>query len=336
MYFKDLLRYRQAWLGVALLWIILFHWNLETAGLLNHLKSIGYGGADICLFASGIGCFYSLTSESDIGNFIKRRLKRLMPTYCIFIVFWLAFKFVTGKFSVQMALGNILALQHFSDHTLSFNWYISAVLLFYLFAPYFKIIIDRSSTFSKYLFLAFLFACSIPFWKVHAHIVMVSRLPIFYMGMLFADVCQKDKKILSKHIVGATAMFLIGLLVLLSSYAIAPQLMWSHGLYWYPFILIAPPLCMAISYVLSRIERIRILKPIITFLSLCGNYSFELYLVHIGLLSLIPVFIENYNLSNISDLVWVAGIIPLVVGCYLLRSLTSFFNRLYQKTRYHF
>lgn len=230
-----------------------------------------------------------------------------------------------------MALGNILALQHFSDHTLSFNWYISAVLLFYLFAPYFKIIIDRSSTFSKYLFLAFLFACSIPFWKVHAHIVMVSRLPIFYMGMLFADVCQKDKTILSKHIVGATAMFVIGLLVLLSSYAIAPQLMWSHGLYWYPFIVITPPLCMAISYVLFHIEKIRILNPIINFLFTCGNYSFELYLVHIGFLSLIPIIIERFNLSHISDFIWIAGVIPLIIGCRTLRGLTLCFNRLCSK-----
>lgn len=330
MYFKDLLRYRQAWLGFALLWIILLHWPLDL-GFFNHLTSIGYGGADICFFASGIGCFYSLNSDPDIGKFIKRRLTRLLPTYCIFIIFWLAFKYATGSFSIQMALGNILALQHFSDHTHEFNWYISAVLLFYLFAPYFKIVVDRSTTFLKYLFLVFLFVCSIPFWTVYPHIIMVSRLPIFYIGMLFADMCQKDTKILRKHIVGATAMFVIGLLVLFSFYIKAPQLMWSHGLYWYPFIMITPPLCMAISYVLFHIEKIRILNPIITFLSLCGNYSFELYLVHIGFLSLIPIIIERFNLSHISDFIWIAGVIPLIIGCRALRGLTLCFNRLCSK-----
>jgi lauroyl/myristoyl acyltransferase len=39
MYLKDLLRYRKVWLGVALIWIILFHLPLDfgSAGCFTSL-----------------------------------------------------------------------------------------------------------------------------------------------------------------------------------------------------------------------------------------------------------------------------------------------------------
>ena len=85
MYAKDLLRYRRVWLGIALIWVILFHCPLDF-GLLSYFRAIGYGGVDICLFTSGIGCFYSLSSDSDVVGFMKRRVKKLMPTYIVFIL----------------------------------------------------------------------------------------------------------------------------------------------------------------------------------------------------------------------------------------------------------
>lgn len=333
MYFKDLLRYRQAWLGAALLWVMLYHIPIDM-GSIRYLKAMGYGGVDICFFASGLGCYYSLTSDSDIGNFMKRRLKRLMPTYVIFMIGWLALQYASGNFGIQMAVGNLLALQHFSGHPNSFNWYVGAVLLFYFFAPYFKVIVDRSSPRGKYLFPLFLIVCSVPFWKADIHIITASRLPVFYTGMLFAEICQQSKRISGRHVFGAMLSFVVGMLSLALFFAWFPQYRWSHGIYWYPFILITPPLCMAISYVLIRVEKFKFAKPIVSFLSLCGDYSFELYLVHILLLTLIPCLIERLNLANVRYFVWLAGIIPLIAGCFILRRLTNLFNRLCQRMQH--
>ena len=332
MYYKDLLRHRQAWLGAALLWIILFHLPIGV-GPLGYPKAIGYGGVDICFFASGIGCYYSLTSDSDIGNFMKRRLKRLMPTYSIFIIGWLATKYISGEFDIQMALGNLLALQHFSGHANSFNWYIGAALLFYFFAPYFKMVVDRSSPVCKYLFPFFLFLCSVPFWQADIQIITVSRLPIFYIGMLFANMCQQSKRISAPHVFYAVLSFIVGMLSLRIFFKCFPQHLWSYGLYWYPFIFITPPLCMAISYLLILMERLNFTRPVVSFLSLCGEYSFELYLIHILLISLISDLIKQLNLTNFGDFIWIAGIVPLFAGCFILRRLTLLFNRLHQRIR---
>jgi peptidoglycan/LPS O-acetylase OafA/YrhL len=230
MYFKDLLRFRQAWLGLALLWIVLFHLPLDL-GALNLPKLVGYGGVDICFFASGIGCFYSLNADSNIGNFMKRRLRRLAPTYIVFIVIWLSYQYVTGNFNFQMAIGNLFALQNFTGLGDEFNWYISAIFLFYILAPYFVAIVKQASHIHKIMFLLFLIACSIPFWNANTYIITITRLPIFYIGMLFADMCKKDMQITSMHVVCLVAGFILGVVSLGTVYFLLPQYWWSHGLY---------------------------------------------------------------------------------------------------------
>lgn len=332
MYFKDSLRYRQVWLGFALIWIIMFHWPLNLPPL-PFLRRYGYGGVDICIFASGIGCFYSLCSESNILAFLKRRLKRLIPTYLIFIIAWLIYQILADNFSFQMALGNILAVQNFTGLDSDFNWYISAILLFYILAPYFKAIVDQASPAQKALFLLFLLVFSIPFWRAHTYIITVTRLPLFFIGMLFADLCKKDVRISNKHIAGMIVAFIFGAISLVTVHSLAPQYLWSHGLYWYPFILITPPLCIAISRIAMVLEKAKVTKPLISFLSLCGNYSFELYLVHILLTLCISAFIRLFKLSHISNVIWGAGTVLIVVGCFMLRRFTVLVTNLFNAYR---
>ena len=73
-----------------MLWILLFHIPMELPGAgLRLFRQLGYGGVDLCLFASGVGCFYSLSKDPDAGRFLGRRLWRLGPVYLIFMLFWL-------------------------------------------------------------------------------------------------------------------------------------------------------------------------------------------------------------------------------------------------------
>ena len=330
MYYKDFLRYRKPWLGVALLWIILYHLPLNL-GFFTFPQSIGYGGVDICFFASGIGCFYSLSSDSDVFNFMKRRLKRLAPTYLIFMAIWLSFQYIWGNFDFQMAIGNIFALQHFTGKENSFNWYISAIFLFYLLAPYFKAIAEQKSIVPKIVFLTFLLVCTIPFWNTDTYAIIFIRFPIFYLGMLFADLCKKDRIIDKKAIVILAVSFVAGLGSLLFAFVFAEQYLWSYGLYWYPFILITPPLCLAISYACMLLEKCKATSIFIRFLSLCGDYSFELYLVHILMFAIIPNVMAFFNNPDIWYVVWGIGFVCIPIGCYFIRYLSGLLQRLIAK-----
>lgn len=330
MYYKDLLRYRQAWLGVAMLWIIMFHCPVNW-GTLGFTAAIGYGGVDICFFASGIGCFYSLSSDSNVLNFMKRRMKRLAPTYLVFIVVWLLYQYAIGQLRRRMIIGNLLAIQSLTAQGHYFNWYISAILLFYLFAPYIKELTVRTGIVGKLAFFVYLMALSVAFWRSATFLVMVTRLPVFFMGMVFADMCQKNMRITGKHIAALTLSFILGIVSIRFFFSHMPGYLDEFGFYWYPFILIAPPLCVAISYIAMLLEKTKLTKLILSFLQLCGGYSFEIYLLHILLISCITDYMNAQGLAGVSNLVWIAGGVLLAVSCFLLRRSASLLMAFTQK-----
>ena len=93
MELKRIFKHRNFWVGVAMVWIVFFHSAVMVSWVpLNVFKDLGYAGVDICLFASGIGCYYSLEKDPDILRFLKRRATRLAPVYYCFIIPWLIYK----------------------------------------------------------------------------------------------------------------------------------------------------------------------------------------------------------------------------------------------------
>lgn len=336
MYLKDLLKYRNVWLGFAMVWIVLFHTNFEgEIGILNSLRSMGYGGVDICLFASGIGCYYSLSANNDAVKFLKRRLIRIMPTYLIFIVIWLIYKIIVDEFGIFMAIGNLFAVQEFTSLGNSFNWYISAILLFYILTPYLKSLVDKLSFSLNILFIVMLVILSLSFWCSDTYIVTVARLPIFYLGIFTGKECFIDKKIKRVHVLLLLVSFVVGVWILHVFFNCYGALLWSHGLYWYPFILITPPLCVGISYFSMFVEKVKICSFFVKLIAFIGKHSFEVYLVHI---LLIEIIFELIPLSSDNMIVWIwlAGLVCLVFGCYLLVQLTGLCNCVFAKFKKKF
>ena len=146
--------------------------------------------------------------------------------------------------------------------------------------------------------------------------------------MLFADICEKGTLIDKRGIITLTIAFIFGLGSLLFAFLFANQYLWSCGLYWYPFILITPPLCLAISYISMILEKAKATSRIVGFLSLCGNYSFELYLLHILMFAIIPKVISYFNHSTVHYFIWAIGFACIPIGCFILRRLTALFNHI--------
>ena len=151
--------------------------------------------------------------------------------------------------------------------------------------------------------------------------------------MIFADMCKKNMQISSRYVVCLVAAFILGVVFLGAVYFLFPQYLWSHGLHWYPFIVITPPLCIGLSYILMRVERIKVIKPVVSFFLLCGDYSFEIYLVHILLISCISTVISVFDLSRCSYLIFAASSILLFACCFILRRFTTLVNGFFHK--YH-
>ena len=263
-----------------------------------------------------------------------RRLRKLAPTYFVFIFLWLIFKALLHSFSLQMAIGNILGIQNLTGLGQDFNWYISALIVFYILAPYLKITVDRLSPWGHLLFLLFLLILSTAFWGANTYIISVARLPVFYLGMIFAQTSCHNTQINKKGLAIMGMQCFSGFFLLLMAYQFAPHLLWSHGLHWYPFILITPPLCVALSLLSQSCKNIKGISLVPTTLSLIGNYSFEIYLLHIPLFQVLPLIIAQYGLQNYSWLVWTIGVVALVIGCRVLRFISQYFASLIRRARF--
>lgn len=318
---KDFLKYRSVWLGLAMIGIVWYHSEYEfSLPYINALKSFVYGGVDICFFASGIGCYFSLAKDPDPYRFLKRRFSRIFPMYLCFMALWIPFMALTDEMSIGVALGNLFAVQSFTGLGGDFNWYICATLLFYIFAPYFKNAVDQAkSVWGSILLLAALLLISVPFWNSSAYIIFMTRLPIFFVGILFGKRCFDGKAFSVRSIIVyilVAAVSLFALDACLDYFrSTNPGYLWYYGLYWYPFLLITPGLCIGISLVMVLLERWKVGRWLVQVLAKIGDYSYEVCLMHI----LVFDVLEYMHLYNYRPKVFCFSIFCMVAGCVALR-----------------
>ena len=119
---------RPVMMGLAALWIVLFHSyrldffqspllsGLHLVGILNRLKETGNCGVDIFLFLSGLGLVFSWTrlrekSAHPVREFYRRRISRVLPSVLIVSVLYYGF---IGTGSVSDWMGKIFLYGHFS------------------------------------------------------------------------------------------------------------------------------------------------------------------------------------------------------------------------------
>lgn len=313
-------QYRNVWLGISMILIALFHSGFSfSSGLFRFIKEIGYCGVEICLFASGIGCYYSLEKDADPLRFLKRRAKRLYPVYLCFILAWLVYKTLVGSVSLSVVIGNLLGVQSLISWEHHFNWYISCLLVFYILAPYMKQITDackRGLADLSVLLIFILFG--VPFWNYNHFIVIAARLPIFYLGMVYAKHAVAGRSIGKRGWVMHSLSALAGSITLFLFIRFCPEKISSHGLCWYPFLLIAPGMCMLFSLLASVFENHAATKWINRLLSTIGIYSFEVYLVHDFLYETLMIPISRRLSAIPNNLLWLCTIPVVCLGVFLL------------------
>lgn len=321
MELKEIFKYRNIWMAIAIIMIVFFHLDfISTNIIIKYIKSIGYGGVDIFLFASGIGCYYSLQKSPDISTFIKKRILKIIPTYWCFLIFYFIFKFTTDGIPLSAIIGNIFCVQSLIGLGNDFNWYMSAMWIFYFLSPYFVKIANKINSWKKVILITILFIIfSFAFWNTENLIIIITRFPIFFIGMYIAKKSTEKKKTINKkEIMLLTFLMVLGFSMLSYFKYFIPSKLWSHGLHWYPFILITPGLCFIISYISKAIEKYNIGAIILKFLGFIGKYTFEIYLVHILMNSIIEKLVnKNGNIKCVFVLLWT------ILGCIILRQLTK-------------
>lgn len=336
MRINNIIKYRSVWMGLAIIWIVTYHSSLIISNsLLSFIKKIGYGGVDIFIFASGIGCYYSLNKNYDINEFIKRRFKKLMPTYWCFLIYFIMFKVMSSHMPISAIIGNVLCIQSFTTRGNSFNWYICAIWLFYLLAPYLYNYTNKiKSNIGFFIFVFILILFSVPFFKAFDLLMMITRLPLFFIGMYVAkSSSQKDYILSKKSIIISIILLIIGIITLKIFYLKYPYYLRNYGMYWYPYILITPGLCIVISLICYLIDNKIIGKYIVKFLNFVGSNTFELYLTHILVFMIVKYMRAKKIIELNNNKLWVIAIIVSIIAAVALKYFTKLLVYLYEKIK---
>ena len=161
-------QYRSELMGLAILWVVWFHSSVQLnffhIGIINSsfslIKGVGYGGVDIFLLVSGMGIYNSL-EKNDVSQYIKNRIRRITPVWWSYLIICivLGYFFFEIHFSKLEILGFATFTGFWLDMPNQGNWYVYAIILFYLVSPVFYSLIKNSK--NKLLMTIFLIAVAL-------------------------------------------------------------------------------------------------------------------------------------------------------------------------------
>ena len=185
----NISRYRGELMGIAMIFIFLFHVALPRYNMFFGLRRIGNIGVDMFLFLSGVGLWFSWMKHPSVKRFFKRRYLRVYPAWLIISCLYYIPHFHGHSFSAWINLiGEVTINWGFWLHGELTFWYIPAMMMLYLFAPSYIQLIRRHPVY-RWLPVVMILWCILvqyvsPIHNAVGHIeIFWSRVPIFFIGI---------------------------------------------------------------------------------------------------------------------------------------------------------
>lgn len=284
---ENISRYRGELMGVAILFVILFHVGLPRDDAFFGLKRMGNIGVEIFLFLSGMGLWFSWTKKPSLRQFYLRRFLRIYPTWLLVACLYYIPDYLNLELTRHHGQSvNIIDL--IGDITINWDfwlqdeltfWYIPAIMFFYLISPFYMRLITKHPIY-RWLPVIMIMWCVIiqyvtPIHEAVGHLeIFWSRVPIFFLGINIAASVKR------KQTMEGEAVWMIGLIFVmaLASCVFLEQV--KHGLF--PLFLermLYIPLAITTIILLSLVF-IYLPEPFKKTLRLFGVLSLELYLIH--------------------------------------------------------
>ncbi len=217
----GVLNQRYFFMGIAMISVVLYHayCAVPQLGVLSLFKR-GYIGVDIFLFFSGLECAISFSRNSFV-QYIKNRIKRIMPLYWIWAIVHLIGFCIIAQYAPKIIdiIGLFTALSYYGLGEIRANWYLSALLSLYLLLPIFFYVARWSKFFfplSCYVGAYVTIRYFHPVWYYDA---FISRIPIFILGICMASLYLDNRRLPQWAICASVCMCFAGFYLLLVNYA---------------------------------------------------------------------------------------------------------------------
>lgn len=278
---KKISEYRSQLMGIAIIMVVIYHSNFQiNIPILASCKRTLYSGVDIFMFVSGLGIYYSLANRRK--GFFVRRIKKVLPAYLPVLFVWTLFnckKVISLEFA-EIFMTNLLGISFWLNRQPSFNWYIQAIWLFYILSIPFFYLIKRNSKKINIIIVIFSIAIGI-FFVNNYTLIAVSRLTIFIMGMICGGAISKkvELKGIEEAIIYLGAAIALGFLFF--SFSNLEEYLRNYGIYWYPFIFVTPGTVLLLCRAFTKLQKLKTGRMMLHLLSLLGEVSIEIYLIHL-------------------------------------------------------
>lgn len=287
MTYQMISKHRGKLMGVAALWIYVFHILPAPAfrdahGLWKvwwYIRNAGFCGVDMFLFVSGLGLAYHL-QRHPVGdwksclNFLKQRFFRIYVTFLPFTVIYALLDGWGGGMFVK----RLLCLDQFGGNLYNFCWYVCCILLMYLLTPLLHALVKRPAA-AVVLGVGYLSALYAGQGILRSDLYAIAvRVPVFALGLWAARYSLEGKKIGGKGWLVWVGMTLTGFVLSygLNSYLIPSPLPSCNALV---NVLLAPGLCMILSAAFEVLDERSWFRSGGKILAFFGSISFELYLL---------------------------------------------------------
>jgi peptidoglycan/LPS O-acetylase OafA/YrhL len=336
--------------AVAALWVVLFHMaafsgaQFPQVPMLDMFLRSGSTGVSLFLVLSGF-CLYlpfagGRTARFKIGEFFRRRCRRLMPAYYVALLLALGLalasadplglpRLTLGEAAWQMATHLTLIHTLFPDTFYSLNgafWSLGLEWQLYVAMP---LLIWITSRFGLSRALALAVACNVVYrlglglavntgqldsGGLLAMSVLPNQLPgrwaEFAFGMLAADLYASGR--LERWARFVPAM-LVAMVALVPISLLAVRLELSHIVYGALFFTL---LCVVVTSN-NRVARMLAWRPLVAL----GTMSYSLYLVHQPVIQLLAVWLRLYRPDLSATMVFLALLLSLPIVVLLAWSL---------------
>ncbi len=283
MNYSVLSKYRSELMGMAMIWVMLFHaWDLDLGlKLLGDIRAAGFGGVDIFIVLSAMGLVMSLSRrDQEYGAFLSRRAWRILPAYFLVMVPFTLFSIWRGNADWASLIWNSTLLNYWVHAKGSFNWYVSGIMLFYAVTPFcfHKLKEKKHRTLWTAAGIALgLLCCRIlidcGYW---GHLDVAYRVPVFFLGLLMGFYVVEGRRVGGKDLLFWAACVAAGGLYVF----ISPKVT-DAGLYLplcHLFLLTTVPMCLAACLCFDKLP----LGWLRKLLRLVGENSLEIYLLNVS------------------------------------------------------
>lgn len=287
MSYNLISKYRTELMGLAIIWIFLFHSKISFPDhFIFHpfrlILATGYGGVDIFFFLSGFGLMHHMLNQnSSYFTFYKKRFTKILPPYFLAtsITFFIDY-LIYGTISIKEFLLCLSTIGFWTNQYM-FYWFIPSIISLYLIYPlFYRAYLKYEFSFIiTAIFLSFVTCLLLIYTENNHFIILISRIPIFILGSHIGYLSLNKKTKITRNKLYLHSVIFFSFIIMLTGVTLLPHdLVKNSGLGYYVFTIGTFSLCFLASLLLELVSLSS--KKYLSLLFFCGTISLEIYLVH--------------------------------------------------------